>query len=114
MVDVPKVPDEAPVNQQVQPLLGQTHDVHGVPADEIGDPIQSDGGTVGVHAVEHLPAVVVSQLQFLPAAAAVGGEDVAAGAGQVVRDHGDDLVGLDDGDGVPQSQLQFLDDAHIV
>ena len=114
MVNVRKVPDEALLDQHIQPFLGQTQDVHGVPADKVGDPIQPDGGAAGVHAVEHLPAVVIAQLQFLPAAAAAGGENVAARAGQIVRDHGNDLVGFDDGDGVPQAQLQLLDDAHIV
>ena len=114
MVDIGKVSDKAIFDQQAQPLLGQAQDIHGIPADKIGDPVQPDGGAAGIDTVEHFPAVVIAKLQELAAAAAPGGELIIGRPGEIVRDHGDDLVGLDDGDGIPQAQLQLLDDAHIV
>ena len=60
MVEVCKIPDKAPVNQQLQPLLGQPQNVHGIPADEIGNLIQPNGRTVGIDAVEHFPPIVIA------------------------------------------------------
>ena len=114
MVEVCKIPDKAPVNQQLQPLLGQPQNVHGIPADEIGNLIQPNGRTVGIDAVEHFPPVVIAQFQGLAAAAAGGGEHIAGGTGEIVSDHGDNLVGFDDGDGVPQPQFQLFDDADVI
>ena len=114
VVDIGKLVDKALRDELLQGHLREPLDVHGTAAGEKGEGLDLFGGTFRIGADQDLRVDLAPDLGLSAADRTLSGNLQGAGPGQVLRNLGNDHIGLVDGQPVPDPQLQGAHDADIV
>ena len=114
MVDIRKFMDKAFSDEFFQGHLGQTFDIHGAAAGEKGKGLDLFGWTFRIRTYKDLCIDLPADLRFSPAHRTDLRDLQGPGPGQILRDLGNDHVGLVDGQPVADPQLQGAHNADIV